>query len=118
MGLINSRYKLIMLGYEKRLRIVSYSPIPRLQEEVPFDWKADTWYRAKLRVELQGKDALIRGKVWPRDGEEPKDWTVQVVDPFPNREGSPGLYAYSKGTTAKRHGSPVFFDNYRVYRND
>ena len=43
MGMINSRYKLVKLGYEKSLRVVSYSPIPRLQEDVPFDWQADVW---------------------------------------------------------------------------
>ncbi len=118
MGLINSRYKLIMLGYEKQLRVVSYSPIPRLQKDVPFAWSGDVWYRAKLRVDLQGDQALIRGKVWPRDQEEPADWTIEVVDSCPNREGSPGLYAYSKGTTVKKHGSSVFFDNYQVTPNE
>ena len=105
MGLINSRYKLIMLGYEKQLRVVSYSPIPRLQKDVPFAWNGDVWYRAKLRVDLQGDQALVQGKVWPRDQEEPADWMIEVVDSCPNREGSPGLYAYSKGTTAKKQGS-------------
>ena len=118
MGLINSRYKLILLGHEKRLRIVSYSPIPRLQEEVPFDWQPDVWYRARLRVELQGDKGLVRGKVWLRGQTEPDAWTIEVVDPCPNREGSPGLYAYTKGTTPSKQGAPVYFDNYRVFRNE
>ncbi|MFQ5494966.1 MAG: PQQ-binding-like beta-propeller repeat protein, partial [Phycisphaerae bacterium] len=118
MGLINARYKLILLGYEKHLRIVSYSPIPRLQEETPFNWKPQQWYRAKLRVDLRGDEALVRGKVWPRDSTEPAGWTLEVIDPSPNREGSPGLYAYSKGTRPGRPGSSVFFDNFQVTRND
>jgi outer membrane protein assembly factor BamB len=118
MGLINARYKMILLGYEKRIRLVSYSPIPRVQEEVPYDWQPDVWYRAKFSVDLVDGRGVARAKVWPRDGEEPADWMIEMVDPCPNLEGSPGLYAYSKGTTAGKPGAPVFFDNYRVYRND
>ena len=118
MGLINSRYKMILLGHEKRLRLVTYSPIPRLQKEVPFDWQADTWYRAKFSFDVKGGKGIARAKVWPRDGAEPTNWMIEMTDPCPNIEGSPGLYAYSKGTTASKPGAPVFFDNYRVYRNE
>ena len=118
MGLINSRYKLIMLGREKRLRLVTYSPIPRLQVEEPFEWQGDTWYSAKLTVDLQGDKALVRAKVWPRRLQEPSEWMIQMLDPSPNREGSPGLYAYSKGTRPGKPGSSVFFDNYQVTRNE
>ena len=118
MGVINCRYKMILLGYEKRLRLVTYSPIPRLQKEVPFDWRPDVWYRAKFRFDVMEGKGVARAKVWPRDQEEPAGWMIEMVDPCPNLEGSPGLYAYSKGTTARKHGSNVFFDNYRVYRND
>ncbi|MCH7885604.1 MAG: PQQ-binding-like beta-propeller repeat protein [Planctomycetes bacterium] len=118
MGLINSRYKLILLGYEKRLRLVSYSPIPRVQVEEPYEWNGDAWYRAKISVDLQGDTALVRGKVWLREQPEPADWMIQMIDPNPNREGSPGLYAYSKGTRPGKPGSSVFFDNYQVTRNE
>lgn len=118
MGLINSRYNLIMLGKEKRLRLVSWAPIPRVQKEVPYDWQPDVWYRVKVRVDVSDKQAMVRGKVWPRETKEPADWMIEMIDPSPNREGSPGLYAYSKGTSAKRHGSSVYFDNYRVMKND
>ena len=118
MGMVNCRYELILLGYEKQLRVVTYAPIPRLQKDVPFDWKPDTWYHGKLRVELRGDQALIRAKVWPRHTPEPEAWTAEMTDPCPHREGSPGLYAYSKGTTGSKHGSPVYFDNYQVRPND
>jgi len=118
MGLINSRYKLIMLGREQRLRIVSWSPLPRLQKDVPYEWKQKQWYRAKLRVDIKDGRALVRGKVWPREEKEPTAWMIQVMDPCPNVEGSPGLYAYSKGTTVKRHGASVYYDNYVVTPND
>ena len=118
MGLINSRYKMILLGKEKQVRLVSWAPIPRIQKDVPFDWQPDVWYRAKVRVELKDGRGSVRAKVWPRDSEEPDAWTIEMVDPCPNESGSPGLYAYSKGTSAKRHGASVFFDNYRVTWND
>ena len=118
MGLINSRYKLIMLGRERQLRVVSYSPIPRFQKEVPFDWKTDVWYTAKLSVDVREGRVIIRGKVWPRDEAEPDDWSIEVIDPCPNHEGSPGLYGYSKGTTAAKPGATIYYDNYRVKRND
>jgi len=118
MGLINSRYVLKLLGKERALRIVSWSPIPRIRKDVPLDWKTDVWYRAKLRVEMKNGKGLIRAKAWPRDQAEPADWQIEVVDPCPNTEGSPGLYGYSKGTTSRKHGAPTFYDNYQVYAND
>jgi outer membrane protein assembly factor BamB len=118
MGLINARYKLILLGFEKQVRLVAWSPIPRVQKDVPFDWQPATWYRAKLRVEKQGASALVRAKVWPRDEAEPESWTTELLDPCPNEEGSPGLYAFTKGTTPSKPGSLVFYDNYKVTEND
>lgn len=118
MGLINDRYKLILMGFEKQARLVTYSPIPRLQKDVPLPWEPGVWYHAKLRVERQGDKALVRGKVWPRNQTEPAEWTIEIVDPCPNLSGSPGLYAYTKGATDKRSGSPTFYDNYQVHAND
>lgn len=117
-GLINSRYKMILLGKEKAVRLVTYSPIPRLQVDVPFDWKPDTWYRTKLHVDAKGDEALVRAKVWERGTDEPSEWTATMSDPSPNREGSPGLYAFTKGTKPTREGSLIYYDNYQVYRND
>jgi outer membrane protein assembly factor BamB len=117
MGLVACRYEMMLMGDEPdnpRIRIVSWAPIPRLQHEVPFDWKPDTWYTMLLSVEQRENDAVIRGKVWPRGESEPDAWNIEVVDPFPNREGSPALYAYSAGTTAKSKGTEVFFDNVEV----
>ncbi len=118
MGLINCRYKLILLGDKQLVRLVSYSPIPRIQKDVPFSWGPDVWFQTKLRVEIKDGKGLIRGKVWPKDQPEPAAWTVEMVDPCPNLEGSPGLYGYSAGTSASKPGASVFYDNYRVYLND
>ncbi len=119
MGIINVRYKMIMLGRDKKLRLVTYSPIPRVQKDIDFVMEPDVWYRGKLRVDIRsGSKAIVRGKVWPKGSAEPNQWTIEMTDPLPNMEGSPGLYAYSKGATVRRPGAPVFFDNFRVTNND
>ncbi len=117
MGVINTRYFMMLMG-NQTLWIESWSPMPRFHEEIPFTWETNKWYRMKMRVEVSDKEARIRGKVWLRDQEEPKAWTIDVVDPYPNREGSPGVYAYSNGTTPKSDGPEVFYDNIQVLRND
>ncbi len=118
MGLINDRYDLMLLGEEQQLRLVTWPSLPRLQKEVAFAWKPGVWYRAKVRVEMKGDQAWVRGKAWPKGESEPEAWQVEMMDPCPNMEGSPGLYAYTKGATPKRAGAVSFFDNYRVYANE
>ncbi len=118
MGLINSRYRFIMLGADKALRIESWSPIPRLQKDVPFEYEPDTWYHAKFEVRPDGDAALCRAKVWKRGTDEPTDWSISVRDPSPNREGSAGLYCYSAGTTATQDGPVTYFDNFKVYKDE
>ena len=117
MGVVNTRYFMTLMG-NQTLWVECWSPIPRFHQEIPFAWETNKWYRMKLRVDLSDKEAHIRGKVWLRDQDEPKDWTIDVVDPYPNREGSPGIYAYSNGTTPKSDGPEVFYDNIQVLRND
>lgn len=118
MGLVNSRYELIALGSEPTLRLVTWAPIPRLQKDIPFEWKTDVWYRVKFQVKLEGDKAHLHGKIWPRDEQEPANWTIVAEDPFPNREGSPALYGYAAGTTPKSKGCEIFYDNIEVQAND
>lgn len=118
MGLINARYAMRMMGQENLLRLETWSPIPRLRVDVPWEWKTDVWYTAKMTVDLVGDQARVRAKVWPRGEEEPKEWRIEMMDPAPHFEGSPGLYAYSNGTKHTKVGPPVYFDNYKVYDNE
>ncbi len=116
MGLINSRYRFIMMGMRKKLRIETWSPLPRLRQDVSFPWEPESWYRAKFSVELEGDQARVRAKVWPRSEAEPEAWSIEVVDPHPNREGSAGIYGYSVGTTSKSDGPEILFDNFKVMK--
>jgi outer membrane protein assembly factor BamB len=118
MGLMNSRYRLILVGTGRTrvLRLVTWDALPRLQKDLPWDWKTETWYSTKLRVEVVGDKALVRGKVWPQGQPEPEAWTVEMEDPYPNLAGAPGLYAYSVAITATSPGTEVYFDNVEVSR--
>ncbi len=107
-GVINDRYTLELFGNLQRLRVVSWVPGPRFEKRVDFPWQPGRWYTMKLRVDLEGGEAHLRAKAWPRDQAEPVPWTLEAVDPQPNLEGSAGLYANSM--------APVYFDNVRVYR--
>ncbi len=120
MGLINSRYLLILTGTTERkrlLRLVSWSPVPRIIKEVEFPWEGDAWYTAKLQVDLEGTQGVVRAKVWPRAESEPEAWSLTLADPSPNPAGSPGLYAYSVAITSKTKGTEVLFDNVAITEN-
>ncbi|MEM7262841.1 MAG: PQQ-binding-like beta-propeller repeat protein [Planctomycetota bacterium] len=117
-GILANRYNLSLMGNTQRARIVSWAPMPRVEEKVKFKWNPNVWYRMKLRVDRQGKEALVRGKVWPRDEDEPKEWTVTLRDPSPNFFGSPGLHGYSAGATDRSPGTKIYWDNIVVTPND
>lgn len=110
-GLINSRYQLSIRGLSKKVRADSWSPSDyRTHKEVDFDPQPDTWYTLKLRVEPQGSQALVSGKIWKRGETEPADWTVQMTDESPNLHGTPGVY----GNTPE---AEVYLDNLQVTSN-
>jgi hypothetical protein len=118
MGVVNTRYGLLLMGVARKLRIESWSSVPRVQHDIDFDWKTEVWYRMKLQVKIEGDQAKVSGKVWERDQPEPADWTIEFTDPYANREGSPGLYGYSPGTTSKSKGEEIFYDNIKVTPNE
>ena len=60
--------------------------------------------RARVTCRVQGQyplshsatadgKTLIRGKAWPTGEAEPEAWPIDRVDPIPNKQGSPGLFA-------------------------
>ena len=49
---------------------------------MPFEWKADTWYHLKLRVEnMPDGKVRARGKAWAVGSDEPKEWMLTLKDP-------------------------------------
>ena len=109
LGIINSGYTLDLQGNVQRVQLQSWAAELRIDERAEFAWESGIWYTLKLRVDLDGDTARIRGKVWPRDKSEPSTWTVTVEDPQPIRAGSPGLVAYSP--------IEIYIDNVRVTEN-
>jgi outer membrane protein assembly factor BamB len=109
-GVIAQRYALVLFGNAQKLEIEPWQPEIARTASVPFSWKADTWYRMKLEVEnLPDGKVRARGKVWPVGEAEPTAWTIEHVDPIPNRQGSPGIFASAL--------AEIFFDNLKVYSN-
>jgi outer membrane protein assembly factor BamB len=117
MGVVANRYTLLLDGNKQRLRIASWDALPRVDKSLLWEWKPHVWYRMKLTVDVNGDKAVVRGKVWERDKEEPADWTIEFQDPTPNREGAPALYGYATGILGNPVGAEVFYDNLHVTPN-
>ena len=110
MGLINQRYTLDLMGNHQRLQIRSWASDLRMAKTIDFSWDPDVWYTVKMRVDVEGDQALVKGKVWRRGDPEPASWTLTAADPLPNRSGSPGLYGYST--------ADIQYDNLKVWENE
>ncbi len=108
MGLVSHRYTLALMGNAQSLMFRTWmSELDRFSEEIPFEWDPETWYRMKFRVEPHADGSTsVRGKVWPRDQEEPGEWTIEAVDPIGHAHGSPGIYGYSS--------ADIYYDNVAV----
>jgi outer membrane protein assembly factor BamB len=118
MGVDANRYTLVLVGNTQQLRLISWDALPRINQTIAFPWKPDVWYHLKLTVTVHGDKAVARGKVWPRGEAEPKEWTVTVEDPCPNREGSPGLYGQATGVGGPTSpGSAGYFANVKITPN-
>ncbi len=110
-GLIGQRYVLDLQGEHQKLEIRSWASVLRMARSVDFPWQPDTWYRMKFKASLDGDEALLQGKVWPKGEEEPAEWTVEARDPAPNLNGSPGLFG--NATNAE-----IFIDKIEVTPNE
>ena len=106
MGLIANRYTLDLMGNHQRLQVRSWTSDLRMARTIDFQWHPDVWYTMKLKVDVAGEKAIVRGKVWRTSDPEPEAWTITAEDPLPNREGSPGLYGYSP--------VEIYYDNIKV----
>jgi outer membrane protein assembly factor BamB len=109
-GVVAQRYSLILFGNHQRMELQAWQPETARTVTKPFPWKAETWYRIKLRVEpAAGGKVRAAGKIWPVAEQEPAEWQIERVDPLPNKQGSPGIYADAP--------FEVFFDNLKVTPN-
>jgi len=94
-GVTVHRYNFILKGNNGRLAIQSWAPHLRMAKEIRFRSKPNVWYTLKATVRIEDDGAHVMGKAWKQGDPEPEEWTLEVVDPHPNLEGSPGLYVYN-----------------------
>jgi outer membrane protein assembly factor BamB len=94
-GLISHGYELDLMGKRQKLQLRSWISELRIEQTIPFEWDPEVWYSLKLQVDQFENKAVIKGKVWRKDQNEPEDWTITTEDPHPIRFGSPGLYGVS-----------------------
>ena len=110
MGVINQGYTLDVMGRHQRLQIRTWAAELARSVNVPFPVEPDVWYRAKLRVDVEGDKGIIRGKAWKKDEPEPEEWTITFEDPVAVRAGSPGIYGDSP--------IDIYYDNISVKVNE
>jgi len=118
MGVDANRYSLVLIGNTQQLRLISWDALPRIDSTIAFPWQPGVWYRMKLTVDVKEDKAIARGKVWPRDQPEPKEWTVEVEDSTPNREGAPALYGNATAVGGPQSpGTEIFYTNVKITAN-
>jgi hypothetical protein len=118
-GIMANRYTLYLDGKpgsdgKRGVRLISWEALPRIDVAAPLDWKAGTWYRMKLTVDVAENAAVVHGKVWERGQTEPEKWTIEFKDPLPNKEGAAALYGYVTNAEAEEPGSEIYYDNVSV----
>jgi hypothetical protein len=111
-GVIHQRYLIVLKGNHQELEITSSLEV--FKRSTAFAWQPGAWYHLRTRVAV-GDDgsAVITAKAWPRDAEEPADWTLTARDPQGHRQGAPGIYGF---TPQSRHR--VYLDNLTVTADD
>ncbi|HEX5032873.1 MAG TPA: serine/threonine protein kinase, partial [bacterium] len=111
-GVIGPGSTFFIEGAIERMQIQSWQAHDK-RTFVAQNFKLDpnVWYTLKLRAENSADKAVLRGKIWKRGEKEPAAWTLELVDPQPNKAGSPGLYG--DATNAE-----VFIDNITVTANE
>lgn len=110
MGVIANRYYLDFMTKKQRLQVRTWPAELRMMKEIDFAWQPDVWYTMKLRIDIVDGKGIIKGKVWPRDEQEPDAWTITAEDPIPNTHGSPGLY----GDAA----TDIYYDNVNITESE
>ena len=93
MGVTAQRYSLVIYGNAQEIKIEPWEPETHRSAVKPFEWKADTWYHLKLRVEnMPDGKVRARGKAWAVGQPEPEAWLIEKIDPIGNHKGAPGFF--------------------------
>jgi len=107
-GVVHQRYLIRLRGNYQELEISSNEE--HLKVGVPFEVRADVWYRLRTGVSIRDDGtAVIRAKAWPRDEDEPAEWTLEVEDPHGHTHGAAGVYGFTPQSRVA-----VYLDNLTV----
>lgn len=110
LGVTAQRYSLVIYGNTQQIKIEPWEPETHRSAVAPFEWKADTWYHLKLRVEnMPDGKVRARGKAWPTGQPEPDAWSIEKIDPIGNHKGAPGFFVDAE--------FGAYVDNVRVTSN-
>ncbi|WP_425615653.1 PQQ-binding-like beta-propeller repeat protein [Anatilimnocola sp. NA78] len=111
MGLIAQGYTFEISGERNLLHIGSWvSHDKRFFATKEFKLEPGNWYTLKLQAANVNGAAVVKAKVWKKADKEPAEWTLELNDPQPNKEGAPGLFG--NATNAE-----VLIDNVLVTPN-
>jgi hypothetical protein len=100
----------VLYGTSQQLKLEPWEPETARTVTIPFAWKANTWYRVKLRVEnLANGQVRAQGKAWAASEPEPTAWMIDKVDPIGNRQGAPGLFINAQ--------FGAYLDNFSLTKN-
>ena len=115
-GLIAQGYTMDLKGEYQQLEIRTWVTQRRMARTVDLKWEANTWYTVKFQAAIEDDGngspiAVLRGKVWPRDEDEPTAWQLEAIDEVPNLTGSPGLFGNAKD-------AEITLDNIKVVANE
>ncbi len=109
-GITAQTYSLVLFGNNQKIEMWPWQENTHALVRKAFEWKADTWYHLKLKVQNNSDGTThVQGKAWKTGDPEPSEWTIDKVDHTPNRQGSPGLF------TDAQFGA--YFDNLKVTAN-
>jgi hypothetical protein len=111
-GLINGGYVFALFAPNQEARLYSWGTHDkRTQAAVKMDCEPGKWYSMRVKVVPGEKVTKVYGKVWERGTEEPNEWTLEMADESPIRQGAPGLLGDSQK-------SEFYVDNLEVTAND
>ncbi|MGB6219655.1 PQQ-binding-like beta-propeller repeat protein [Haloferula sp.] len=107
-GLVNQRYLIALVGNSQILEVSSN--YERVSQSVKFKIKPNTFYTLKTHVKRnEDGTGTVFAKVWPRDEDEPADWTIEVPVKHCHPQGAPGVFAFSPQSQKR-----VYIDNIKL----
>ena len=93
-GVVAQRYELVLVGNVQRIELRSWQIEEKRTVKKPFAWKADAWYRLKLRVEtLPGGKVRAQGKAWPAGELDRRIGRSSTLILWATGQGSPVIFA-------------------------